>query len=80
MPLPSFINEWIEWRDYSQLDDFYHRAGGLHFVFRADGYEDIQVTPRNYKGTLSRGNGTVQAFVINLAPGVRYTQKIKAPR
>ena len=75
-----FINEWIEWRDYSQLDEFYHRAGGLHFVFRADGYEDIQVTPRNYKGTLSRGNGTVQAFVINLdpaqmakmAPGVPY--------
>ena len=44
------INEWIEWRDYRQLEDFYHRAGGLHFVLRADDYEDIQVTPPNYKG------------------------------
>ena len=75
-----FINEWIEWRDHSQLDDFYHKAGGLHFVLRADGYEDIQVTPRNYRANLSYGNGAVQGFVINLdpnqmakmAPGVPY--------
>ena len=62
------INEWIEWRDYRQLEDFYHRAGGLHFVLRADGYEDIQVTPPNYRGTRSSGDGTLQAFVINLVP------------
>ena len=63
-----FIDEWIEWRDYSQLDDFYHKAG-LHFVFKADSYEDIQVTHRNYRGTMSYGDGTLQAFVINLEPG-----------
>ena len=63
------IDEWIEWRDYRQLDDFYHKADGLHFVLRADGYEDIQVTPRNYRANLSYGNGAVQGFVIDLDPG-----------
>ena len=49
-------------------------------MLRADGYEDIQVTSRNYWGNQSDGNGTYQAFVIKLepdqvakmAPGVPY--------
>ena len=73
------IDEWIEWQNYSQLDTFYHKAG-LHFVFRADGYEDIHVTSRDYWGNFSDGKGTYQAFVIDLkpdqmakmAPGVPY--------
>ena len=73
------IDEWIEGQDYRQLDTFYHKAG-LHFVFRAEGYEDIQVTRRNYLGNRSYGDGILQAFVVNLdpdqiakmAPGVPY--------
>ena len=61
------IDEWMEGQDYRQLDTFYRKAG-LHFVLRADGYEDIHVTHRNYRGNQSDDKGTYQAFVVRLEP------------
>ncbi len=61
------IKEWIPGQNHRQLDEFVENAG-FDFVLRAEDRPDIVLSKANYGGNCSAGDGTFQAFYVNLDP------------
>ena len=59
------IKEWLEGQDHRQLNEFVDNAG-FHFHLRAEEHPDITITPKNYRGNSSMGDGQFQAFYVQL--------------
>lgn len=72
------VEEWHAGQNHSQLNMFKGKVV-FEFVLKADGHEDIRVTPNTFRGTCSSGRGDFQGFVVGLAPseGKRIVSGVK---
>ena len=59
------IKEWIPGQTHAQLGEFVENAG-FDFVLRAEGQPDIVLDKKNCAGNCSSGDGTFQAFYVDL--------------
>ena len=59
------VKDWIKGRDYKQLEEFFKNYG-FDFELISPNGKKLKISKSNYLGTISKGDGSFQGFVVTL--------------